>query len=291
MMNSDMGDANCYPLTDEQQQYAANVLNERDDGPAKVQEMREWIEKHDNLCAPIDDFTIRRFLRVCKFDVARAKEKMYNYYAQRTILPEWFANRDPMIPELQDMFKMGIFLPLQGVDDQGRIVVILRVCIHNPAQHSISSVLKASLMILDVALKDHVSASIYGISAIFDMTGVTLDHGLQMTPGVVQRLVHAWQGCYPLRIQSLDFINAPVYVNFVLNIFKSFMTKKLKSRTVVHKGTSEEFFKTKVPQRILPLEYGGTAGLLQDLIDYWKAKIEENISWLESEAQYRLISP
>ncbi|XP_015125942.1 alpha-tocopherol transfer protein-like, partial [Diachasma alloeum] len=104
----------------------------------------------------------------------------------------------------------------------------------------------ASLMILDVALKDHVSASIYGISAIFDMTGVTLDHGLQMTPSVVQRLVHAWQGCYPLRIQSLDF--------------------KLKSRTVVHKGSSEEFFKAKVSQGMLPAEYGGTAGPVQDLI-------------------------
>ncbi|XP_011307961.1 alpha-tocopherol transfer protein isoform X2 [Fopius arisanus] len=238
-----------------------------------------------------DDFTIQRFLRVCKFDVERAKKKMYNYHAQRTASADWFANRDPLLPEMQNLFELGPFLPLKDVDDDGRIVVILRVCIHNPAQHSIANVIKAGLMILDLALKDHVSASVYGISAIFDMTGVSLDHALQMTPSVIKRLTHAWQGCYPLRIQSLNFVNAPVYVNLVINIFKSFMDEKLKSRTLVHKGSSKEFFETKVPQRLLPEEYGGSAGPLQNLINYWKSAVEENSPWLKSGEQYRLATP
>ncbi|XP_015123298.1 retinol-binding protein pinta [Diachasma alloeum] len=142
MMSSYPNHINCYQLTDKQRQYAASVLNEREDGPAKVQEVREWIETHKNLRAPTDDFTIQRFLRACKFDVERAKEKIFNYHAQRSASPDWFANRDPMIPELQDMFKMGPFLPLNGVDDEGRIVVLLRVCIHDPAKHSIANFLK-----------------------------------------------------------------------------------------------------------------------------------------------------
>ena len=38
------------------------------------------------------------------------------------------------------------------------------------------------------------------------------------------------QDCYPMRPKSLDFVNAPPHVNVVLNIFRQFMTEKLRQR-------------------------------------------------------------
>jgi len=38
------------------------------------------------------------------------------------------------------------------------------------------------------------------------------------------------QDCYPVRTKSLDFVNAPPHVNVVLNIFRQFMTEKLRQR-------------------------------------------------------------
>lgn len=41
------------------------------------------------------------------------------------------------------------------------------------------------------------------------------------------------QDCYPVRTKSLDFVNAPPYVNVVLNIFRRFMTEKLRQRVSI----------------------------------------------------------
>lgn len=122
------------------------------------------------------------------------------------------------------------------------------------------------MMILDIVTRENVSTSLYGVIGIFDMTGVTMSHGLQMTPTVIQQLVHSWQGCYPLRIHSLNIINAPIHVNVVLNIFKKFMTKKLQSKLHIHMQKSSKKCLNNFPSHLLPNEYCGTAGPLQDLI-------------------------
>jgi hypothetical protein len=36
-----------------------------------------------------------------------------------------------------------------------------------------------------------------------------------------------------VRTKSLDFVNAPPYVNVVLNIFRRFMTEKLRQRVSI----------------------------------------------------------
>lgn len=112
------------------------------------------------------------------------------------------------------------------------------------------------MMVLDIAARDHIKSSIYGIVAIQDMIGVQLGHALQMTPAVVKRLVDAWQS-YPNRVRSLDYVNAPAHVNVVLNIFRQFMSKKLKDRIHVHSSDGKSLLK-KISPSILPVELGGT---------------------------------
>lgn len=45
-------------------------------------------------------------------------------------------------------------------------------------------------MVLDLVLHMDESVSIYGVVAIFDMAGVTWQHGLQMTPTIIKRYLH-----------------------------------------------------------------------------------------------------
>lgn len=143
-------------------------------------------------------------------------------------------------------------------------------------------------MILDVVTRENESVSLHGVIAIFDLKGVTLGHALQLPPKVIKRMVHSWQSCYPLRIQSLNFVNAPAYVNVVLNIFRRFMNQKLKNRIHVHNQGVGALHKN-VPPNMLPLEYGGTDGTLQDLKDYWKSMAEENRQWFFDDEKYKII--
>lgn len=268
--------------------YAAANLNETDDNRSqKIEEIREWILKHDNLHACTDDFFILRFLRASKFNIEKTKYKLWNYYEQRSNIPEWYANKDPFLAELQDMFKLGVFLPMRKFDNEGRLVVLIRVAAHDPSKQKLADMLKASLMILDLAIRENESVSLHGVIAIMDLEGISLGHALQFPPNVIKKLVHAWQGCYPLRIQALEFINSPTYVNVILNVFKSFMTNKLKQRIHVHTRGKKTFFDT-VQHDILPIEYGGTDGSINDLKDYWKNRVEENRMWFTIEESYKL---
>lgn len=118
---------------------AAN-LNETDEiRPIKIAEIRQWIMESEELRVPTgirhlfqmfslncsffffffyfyrvlilcflaDDFFILRFLRACKFNAEKTKSKLWNYYKQRANLPEWYSNRDPSLPVLQELFDLG----------------------------------------------------------------------------------------------------------------------------------------------------------------------------------------
>ncbi|XP_076164305.1 retinol-binding protein pinta isoform X2 [Ptiloglossa arizonensis] len=275
-------------LSAEEKAYVAANLNETDDIRAiKIAELRDYVTGNDDLCAPIDDFSMLRFLRASKFNVGKAKCKLYNYYKQRTNMPEWYSNRDPCLPQLQELFEIGILLPLKKLDNEGRMVVIIRAAAHTPSRHTMSDMLKAALMTLDLALKEHEMVTVHGITAILDIGGMTYEHVIQLSPSVIKSLVHAWQGCYPVRIHSLNFINAQRFVNVVLNIFRSFMNSKLKNRVHVYARGKLKLEET-LPIDILPEEYGGTDGTVKELSEYWKRIVENNKEWFTEEEKYKL---
>ncbi|XP_032675367.1 retinol-binding protein pinta-like [Odontomachus brunneus] len=290
MTDSRCGDAVRY-LTSEEREYAAKYLNETDESKASaVAEIRCWIQENDLMHSRIDEFFILRFLRACKFNVEKAKIKMRNYYQQRSDLPAWFANRDPLLPELQQLFDLGVFLPLRKLDDQGRMVIIVRPTAHDPYKQQISNILKVCMMVFDLSSRDHVSGSLRGVFAIIDLDGVGLGHALQMRPNIIKNLVHSWQGCCPIRIQSINFVNTPAYVDVVLSIFKQFMNVKLKQRLSVYRRGVKNNCCKELPPEILPVEYGGTDGSLQELKDYWKKMAVENRDWFADDERYKMLS-
>lgn len=54
-----------------------------------------------------DDGRIMTFLRGCKFSLEKTKRKLDMYFTMRTAVPEFFADRDPTKPEIQEVFKIA----------------------------------------------------------------------------------------------------------------------------------------------------------------------------------------
>jgi hypothetical protein len=54
-----------------------------------------------------DPVNVVRFLRGCKFDLEKTKHKLSNYYELRARCPEWFSQRDPCLPEIQELLRLG----------------------------------------------------------------------------------------------------------------------------------------------------------------------------------------
>ena len=88
-----------------------------------------------------------------------------------------------------------MFLPLRRRDSHGRLVILIRAAAHNPKKHRQSDVFKVGKMTLELALEDDETVSVFGVAAVFDLSGVTLGHAMQLTPRVVKKAVHAWQVC------------------------------------------------------------------------------------------------
>ncbi|XP_036143224.1 retinol-binding protein pinta-like [Monomorium pharaonis] len=266
-------------MTSEDKRYAAEHLNETDEiREIAIAEIRHWIKESDDFPAEIDDFFILRFLRVGKFDFEKTKSRIQNYYKQRSKLPEWYRNKDPFQPELQDLLDLGIHLPLRKLDSQGRLVMLMRPTLHDPERNKISDITKAYILAMEAAVKHYPTTSLYGCLLFIDLTNVTTRQMFHLKPYDIMNYVQLWQNCYPMRFQKIVFFNTPIIFDIVVRIFKSFMTKKMKSRFYIYSNALHCF--EDIPANILPVEYGGTAGTFQELTEYWKKDIEENRDWL-----------
>lgn len=275
-----------FTLDDEARKFAEENLNETDETrKAALCEIKQWlIEERPDLHAHLEDKYLLEFLRGCKFRIERTKTKLTNYYTMRRDEPAWFTRRDPQLREIQELVNLGVFIPLK-MTHENRLVVIIRVAAHDPKVHKQDDVFKTGMMILDIAARESELCQIYGCVAIFDMEGLTLAHGTEMTPKVIKRAVYSWQN-YHIRPKQLEFINAPVYVNVVLNIFKSFMKPKMKERVRIHFSGTDSLLGA-VDRKILPPEYGGDGDSVDSLIKHWNDKLLSYREWLLNDEKYK----
>ncbi|EDW16154.1 retinol-binding protein pinta [Drosophila mojavensis] len=263
-----------------------NVLLENEDDliekkeQLQVQELSDWLDAnpHINGCKAYD--SLHFFLRTCKFDVERTKSKLKTFYQMRAERTEWFDNCDPMLPEIQELLTLGVFLPVDGVDEQQRKVVIIRTAAHDPKRHSQNNVFKTSKMILDLLLKFEPDNCARGIVAIMDMQGVQLGHALQLNPKLIKRSVESWTA-YPCQPKLLEFTNAPRHVNLFLNTFRVFMTTKIRSRVVVRREG------TMVKCKQLPKNLGGQGPTYKELAMKWKRLLEQNADFYVEQGKYK----
>lgn len=195
---------------------------------------------------------------------------------------EWFSNRNPSLKEIQELLDLGVFLPIDGVDEEQRKVVIIRTAVHDPKVHSQNDVFKVMKMILDLLIKYESENCARGIVAIFDMNGVQLGHAMQLNPKLIKRSVESWQA-YPYQPKLLEFVNTPMHVNLVLNTFRVFMTPKMRSRVVVQKR------KCSVKCENLPSDLGGKGPSYKELAVHWKRLVEQNAAFYVEDDKYKSI--
>ncbi|XP_028129161.2 LOW QUALITY PROTEIN: retinol-binding protein pinta [Diabrotica virgifera virgifera] len=282
--------ATAIDLSDNQEakKFAEGELNETDETRVNsLEELKRWLQEEPQLHARLEDQYLLAFLRGSKFNMEKTKKKVKNYYKMRRDVPEWFSNRDPELNQMQELIKLGCFVPLKKKQDN-RLVVIIRTAAHNPSIHTQDDVFKAGTMMMDVAAMENViSSHLYGVTAILDMTGQSFAHVRQLTPStIIGKAVNCWQN-YHIRPKHLEFINAPTAVHVVISIFKSFMNSKLRERVRTHLPGQLKDLYTVVDPKILPPEYGGEGETMQELIDYWNDKYISYKSWFLDDEQYK----
>lgn len=82
-------------------------------------------------------------------------------------------------------------------------------------------------MIIDILVNEDDNFLIAGLQTINDMKGSSAS---QVNLVLVRKFLKCFQEAYPLRPKQLLFINAPSFFEMVYNLFKNFLSEKLKKR-------------------------------------------------------------
>ncbi|GAB0091091.1 hypothetical protein DMENIID0001_058940 [Sergentomyia squamirostris] len=251
-----------------------------------LQTLKEWIRKQNHLTARMDDQFLIAFLRGCKYSLQRAKDKIDMYYTIRTAIPEFFIDRDPQNKKLLEVLRLGLSLPLPIPNEEnGSRILLVKQGAYDPAKISVVDVLKVSYMITDYMIWEDDNCTVAGQTILVDLQGLSFGHLTQVTPTLLKKMTSSIQEAYPIRQKGMHFINPMPGFESLFKIFHGFLSEKMKKRIFVH-GSLEDLHKY-IPKSLLPAEYGGNAGPVQQIIDDWTDKLLARRDWYLDDVKYK----
>lgn len=276
------------PLHSNLQKLANGDLNEVPKRTKEdIENIKTWVLQQSYLRARIDDQWIVSFLRGCKFSIQRTKEKFDLFYTMRTLLPEFFKNRDPLQADIQDVLKRGIIVVLPSPPETPQpTIVIVRSAKADPEKVLFLTGLKVAFMMMDILLLESDPFIVCGQRIIVDMEGLSYKYILQMTPSIMKKAIICLQNAYPTRPQGIHSVHAPSYFEPIHKLISSLISKKIQGRVFFHNNDNMKDLYKHIPISRLPTEYGGQAGSMDDIAEDWKLKVESYRDWFLEDAKY-----
>uniref|UniRef100_A0A1Y1KR22 CRAL-TRIO domain-containing protein n=1 Tax=Photinus pyralis TaxID=7054 RepID=A0A1Y1KR22_PHOPY len=272
-------------LCAELQNVAIQQLNEN---PTNISDcldrLRDWAFKQPHLKVKLDDQWLLTLLRCCKFSLERTKMRIDLLCTMKTMAPELFKNRDPFLPELQDLLSMGCILPLRKEDDPAAPRTILIRMLKRATEHRVNDGFKLILMTFEILMIEDDNFIISGSKVLEDHKELSLKHIQMVTPTVIKDALTFLKSAYPVKANSFHIINAPDLFAKAFDLVKPFISEKTVKKVYVH---TDESFDEVIPSSILPMDYGGTGGKITDLIVEWKLKVESYRDWFMQDYEFR----
>jgi len=213
----------------------------------------------------------------------RVKEKFDLYHTLKTHMPEFTRNRDPSNEKILGLICKGLAIPLPNLEspDSPRLYLYRFGCI-DPSETSLQDLIKMIGIVGELIFLDDDNFIVAGQVAIFDFDGFTLSHVSLFNPVLLRKLTMIHQEGSSLREQGSHFVNLPSVALTTFNLVLSSLKEKNRKRMHVH-NDMESLYKV-VPRRLLPKEYGGEAGTIQELTeDLEKRLLAKRDFFLEDE--------
>ncbi|CAH2066480.1 unnamed protein product, partial [Iphiclides podalirius] len=273
------------PLPAELAEKACMELNEEKSKlEESLQHLKEWLSKQPHLRARTDDQWLVAFLRGCKFSIERTKEKIDLYYSLRATAPELYPLKYNE-PKFLEILGLGVLLVLPRTSNPADPrVLLMRAGAYDPEKYSVTDVMSVNVVIQKILLMEDDNFVVAGGVSIMDLQYATMAHFTQISPMIMKKMTVAFQEATPIRMKGAHYLNAPSGFETIFNFMKNFLNEKNKKRLYVHTKDSDSLYKY-VPKEILPVEYGGNGGTIQELIEWNKKKVLEYSAWLEEDLQ------
>ncbi|CAH1117993.1 unnamed protein product [Phaedon cochleariae] len=234
-------------------EWAKENINENPDKTdLLISDLRDMIfEKGECIPHRTDDKFLLRFLRARHFIVPKAHRLIVNYFDFRESTP-YFENID--VHHLRKLSKTMFLCAPPYTDQCGRRMLILKIGEWDTDEYSIVELFQLIIGIIEIALLEP-QIQIKGAVLIVDLSDLSLKLTLQMTPTVARHIICVAMTSFPIRLQSIHFINATWLFDMAWSILKSLVTTEVLDRVVFH--PDYESLHTHVDPKYLPTRYGG----------------------------------
>lgn len=244
------------------------------------EKLKDWVKAHLHLPQEIPNTTLECFLLNTKMSLEQAKQKLDMYYSIRRLVPELFTNRDPVGSGISDVLQIVKWVALPKLTPEKYRVSILKTMDSDDVIYNPWEMFKYSFMVGDVRISECRSL---GDIYIYDLSGVRLGRLAKLTPTILKKCEVTARKAYAAKIVGIHFINAPNFVDRLVNLVKSSIKPKLAERVHVH-STYDSLYEF-MPKSILPADYGGEEMQIDDLARMWQDKLVDLRDWFIKEEQ------
>lgn len=247
-----------------------------------TQELKQFLKQQkklpDHLEGVNEDEWYENYLILNKNNLTRTKENLEIYFKLKEILPEAFLERDSYSPVLEKSFRSTSVAWCPKLDRNGNRVVIYGHISDAASDFNVIALGNRLVLMVDVFLREGVDWS--SIVLVADMSKTKLGHLTKYPLFLMKKFFdYAWKA-YPERISHIHIIHPPVYLEYVLALFRPFLKEKMKNRIMVH--SKMESFYEYVDRSLLPSDYGGDLPYTSvQLNDALQDKMKQNQEWLE----------
>nr|ATY51927.1 CTD37 [Heliconius melpomene] len=239
--------------------------------------IRDWLNKQPHLPHDVEEILLHRFYLSCRKSMERVKRTIDLFFTIRSTAPELFLKRDPWSPEIRRVFEITDMLPLPNKTKENYKVFIYRL--NNPDYDLFNFVdaVKTFFMLADTRLteEDDIPS---GEIPIFDSANITLKFIGKVNLSVLRKYMTYTQESIPVRLKQVHVINAPSYISKIYALCKPLLKAEVAKMIKFHEPNSDTLYKD-VPRELLPSEYGGNAGSIDQIKRYWIKRIEAKRDW------------
>ncbi|XP_029161318.1 uncharacterized protein LOC114933052 [Nylanderia fulva] len=244
-----------------------------------LQMLKDWMDKEPHL-PNIEILYFVLFLHSNYYHLEATKKTIDTFFTVRTHVPEVFSNRDPIAwKELRKTFTVVAAIPLEQKTKEGYIVAFAKLLDSDLSKFDYLECMKYLFMTCEV--QNLIRGTSEGLVVVIDASGATFGHLARMNLMNLKKILFYIQEAVPVRLKAIHILNTAPVVDMMLNMIKPFAKAELLK--LIHCHSNLETVQKFLSIDILPNEYGGKAGSIEELIAKHIKLLEEFRAWFQYE--------
>lgn len=154
-----------------------------------------------------------------------------------------------------------------------RRVTFIRLVDSNSDKICFNHVIKAFYMAADIRLATMDEVWAEGEVPVFDMANTSWRHLTKIVLSTVRLFMKYNQEAHPVTVRQVHIVNCNGILNAVLATIKPMLKAEVAAYIHTHLPDSDTLFEF-IPRNVVPVEYGGTAGSIENIRTIWLNYLE-----------------